>query len=169
MCYQAGASWEMSSCSPKYLTRTTTERVPARGGGGIWSPVKSLRAVGSEDDGYYMWRPKRLPHTSVRARICEDIGRRCPRGSKGSDILQRGSLYAFLWPVPRRLNMPINLWRAYGMCKCLQARVCSGRSEHTWQPPCNPPPPPAHSEKNGDGLKYFISAIYVSANLHSIW
>lgn len=49
ICYRTAASREVS---PKYLTSTTTERIPAQGG--MWSPVKSLCAVGSEDDGYYM-------------------------------------------------------------------------------------------------------------------
>lgn len=35
MCYQTGASWEVSCCRPKYLTRTTTERFPTQEGIGV--------------------------------------------------------------------------------------------------------------------------------------
>lgn len=35
MCYQTGASWVVSSCRPKYLTRTTTEHFPAQEGFGV--------------------------------------------------------------------------------------------------------------------------------------
>lgn len=82
----------------------------------------------------------------------------------GREILQRfGGVAAFVSP-PDRLSMSINLWGVYGMCKCLQACVCVcvgvAQSTRDSQPP--------HPEKNSDGLKYFISAVYVSANLHSI-
>lgn len=35
MCFQTGAPWEVSSCRPKYLTRTTTEHFPAQEGFGV--------------------------------------------------------------------------------------------------------------------------------------